>query len=336
MGGLFGIIHTRREWRSSGEQRSRCESVGFAPGVPSQGPVSLLGTSFMHISGRILAWMVVLCGIGSLILASKAAQVRWKWMERAQKLEQELASNEKLLAEKQAKRDAIRSELRRVMIPWDRYWGRVPAAVADANSGQITLNLGSSQGLSDKQVVYAFAPQPDGSYFFVGNFQVSTLRDDRAALDPDWRVRPGEPATWQSGDWRIRTRVPAGFLTRFTELEVSLLVADTQLKSNLTELERQQQLVTLAENHLKLRQGEINGFDELQGKQLPSEMIKGLLTSLTEEEEERNEVLIQVDQLRHRLKQTNEQISQLRKMNASLVQTLPDVEESDPNATAAR
>lgn len=282
----------------------------------------------MHITGKILAWLAVIgCG-AAVALTAKALDIRSQWMDVAQKREAEFLANEKQLQTREAEVRELRLELGRVNLGWNRYWNGVRTAVLDQDQGSLTVEgLGTNRGLAERQIVYAFAPNGDGTFTYVGDFKVTTAREDRAALEPNWRVRPGVAQSWRTGDWRIRSLIPAQHQVRFTNLEVELLIADELLTAQRDNVARQQQLTQVAEQHVQLRVGEINGLPDLEGKTLPPEISKGLLTVLADEEDTRNGVLLQVDDLLRKLRETNEGIDRLRALNAQLVASLPQPED---------
>jgi hypothetical protein len=278
----------------------------------------------MHVSGKVLVWLTALAWVGALALTAKATQVRTRWMEATQKKEAEYAKNEQDLAQRREKLKSLTSELRRTMIPWERYWPTVPAGVGNPATGEVTANIGTTLGVRDKDVLYGFAKLPDGTYFYAGNFEVARANDANCSLAPIWRIRPEEANQWPRGDWRFRSKIPAQFHSLFTSLESELLLADTLLKARNTELSRQQIVLASAQEHLQLRMGEINGFENLAGKELPREMIAGYLTALAEEEDARNKLEIEVDQLRRDLKATNERIVEVVGRNATMSRSLSD------------
>jgi hypothetical protein len=276
----------------------------------------------MHVSGKIFAFLTVLCGIGALVMSSKAIQVRTRWMEVVQKREAEVKKNDEDIAAREAKLNLTTGELRRTLLPWDRYWSPVPAAVANPATGELQANIGTSAGVKENMQLHAFAKLADGSFLYAGPFQVKRVNEATCNLEPDWRYRDSEGANWPRGEWRFRTVVPAQYPLRFTQFESEFIRADQLFAERTNELARQQTLLQMAQEHLALRIGEINGFDDLKGRTLPPEMIDGYLTTLVSDEEARNTLLVEVDSLRRQLLDTNNQISSLLEENSQLQQAL--------------
>lgn len=284
----------------------------------------------MHTSGKVLAWFVVLLGCGAVVLTGKALAIRTAWMEKAQKYEADYARNAVQLDERVVKLQQIRNELERQMLGWDRYWANIPGGVLDPVKGQIQLDLGTNRGLQDKQVVYVFVQNPDGTSTYAGNFRVSTVQPARAALDAVWRVRPGDLGAIPQGRWRVRTMIPTPDQTRFTDLEVQLLVADEQLAASHRGLELQVALGKVAEQHSDFRFKEVNGDPALAANEVPPEIKAGLLATMAEVEESRNTALAEVDHLRRELKTTNEEFNRILGLNQELTESLPQPAATEP------
>lgn len=282
----------------------------------------------MHTLGKVLMFFVLIGWIAAVILSVKYLDLRNQWMARAQKLEKEYTDN---IAQVETRRKTLalkQKELARLMLPWDRYWNNIAGQV-DTSNPKPALDVGTNRGLQEKQQVFLFGLNTDGTSTYAGANRVATTREDRAQFEPVWRVRAGDvPA---ATTWRVRSMIPAHYETRFNDIEVQFLIAEEDLKSQQRELARQKEAIAVAEEHLQLRIGEINGVKELEGKPLPAEISKGLLTVMVEEEEIRNAALAEVDRLLRSLKDANERFERIRRENSQLVGSLPQPE-SAPEA----
>lgn len=267
-------------------------------------------------------FLAIVGAIVALLFSSWYLDIRSQWMAKAQKLEQEYTENIEKVQNSRAKLAAKQKEVTRTMLAWDRYWTKINGSVSDAGKGQVTLDIGTNRGLQDKQVVYVFELDADGKSNYYGAFRVATAREDRCSLEPIWRMRPGDVPE-KGTSWRIRTMIPAHYGTRISDLEAQFLIADEDLRIQEGELKRQQEAITVAQEHLELRLGEINGVKELEGKPLPAEVIKGLLSVMVEEEEVRNKALAAVDDLLRKLKVANERFERIRRENSQLAGSLP-------------
>jgi hypothetical protein len=283
----------------------------------------------MHISGKILAFVTLLLGVGGLALGSKATQIRGRWLESIQKREAELQKSQQLVSENSEKLNQLTAELRRTLLPWDRYWN-VQAALQNPATGEVQALMGTSRGVKENMSLQGFVKQADGSFLYCGQFKVRRVNEANSVLEPDWRYRPEEGQTWQGREWRFWTLIPVGHLPRFVQLEDQFVRADQLFKERTNELDRQKKLLETASAQLALRVGEINGFDDLKGRTLPPEMIDGYLSTLVAEEELRNTLVVEVDRLRRELLETNQRIESTITDNTRLEAAL-----TGENATAA-
>ena len=95
---------------------------------------------------------------------------------------------------------------------------------------------------------------------FVGDFRVTSLVDNRAILTPNWILREGESDSWDATrKWRVRARIPSSYFARFNGLELQLTSHNELLASKLEDLEKQIQLLAIAEERLAQRIAEIEG-----------------------------------------------------------------------------
>jgi len=275
----------------------------------------------MHISGKIFAFLTLLLGLGALALGAKATQIRSRWLETVEKREEELRKTRQLVSENTEKLNQLTAELRRTLLPWDRYWS-VKAAVQNPATGEVQAAMGSSRGVKENMALHGFVKQADGSFLYCGQFKVRRVNEAVALMEPDWRYRPEEGQKWQGADWRFWTLIPVGHLPRFVQLEDQFVRADQLVQERTNELDRQKKLLETASAQLALRVGEINGFDDLKGRTLPPEMIDGFLSTLVAEEEQRNTLVVEVDRLRRELLETNERIDSTVSDNSRLEKAL--------------
>src|SRR5438128_1243270 len=118
----------------------------------------------MHITGKVFLWLALIGCVASLYLSAKALDIRRAWMLKIQKSEDEFVKNQELIDKKVKTLQDTRTELARVMLDWDRYWGEINASMLEG--GKLALDVGTNRGLTEKQVVFAFAPNGDGTFTF--------------------------------------------------------------------------------------------------------------------------------------------------------------------------
>src|SRR5262252_2592631 len=133
----------------------------------------------MHVSGKVLAGLLVVALLGAIFMTSKAFAIRDAWMKLAQDNEKAIKENDEKIATLTRTLQDKRSDYARTMIGWDREWVS-PGAVTE--NEQVGLQIGSNQGLQKElgQVLYVFVPNANGSSVYLGDFKVDFVGDVQA------------------------------------------------------------------------------------------------------------------------------------------------------------
>lgn len=210
-------------------------------------------------------------------------------------------------------------------IGWDKFWN-VPARSPDATAETPTVakqgnrlilnNIGSDNGLQDlqhrdaagtvqmtKPVVHAFYGGPEG-FTYAGEFRAAAITAKRTELEPVRAMDVQEVAKWNpNAAWRLRTMVPPSYRTTIDESFQQQQRNKELLQQMTANIARQTALLEQAQAALAIREGELLGG--LQQAPVPTrpEFTEGLLKVNTDVEEERNQLLLEVDQLRRQIKQ---------------------------------
>ena len=212
------------------------------------------------------------------------------------------------------------ADVESLMIGWDRVWtipARGPETPADASTisksnGRLQLtNLGTADGLVTRQVqaddgsqkmmspvIHAFYGGPEG-FTYVGEFTAEDITNSTATLVPAHYVNPQEANSWPvNSTWRLRALIPPA-----SRLTVDDLYAHYQRTSELTaqctaNIKRQQQLLAAAEEAHDVRRGELLGNPNREAVPTRPEVTEGLLAVIEQLEEERNQLLLDMDSLR--------------------------------------
>ena len=278
-------------------------------------------------------------------------------LDRIQKEEAAIKNLENEYAKEEATRNTKQQDHDVTMASWGHVWNGVASAQADPATGafqiKATDGAGAPVALTTNQVVWIFVPSPDGnSSVSLGQFKVTAAAQGTFSLVPNFRVRladplanrpdlaeplklvtdaikPRPPAWDNVADWkrgtpvRVRTAVPTQHVSRATAQEVDLLMADERVILAGAEYTKQVQLLDAAKKLVQTRTEEITGTAALADKNIPDEYKLGLVKALQDDEESRNRVLLSVDDLRHRLKRTNDLFGEVRQRNAALEKSLP-------------
>lgn len=277
----------------------------------------------MHISGKIVAWLLIPAILGAMVLSAKAVKVRNSWTAKYEKLRKEYADVAPKLDEARAALDHAQAEWHRATQTWGLY-AQANTTVQNPAAGTLTVGLGTSQGIKDKQWLYGFEVQQDGSAIYRGDFVVTIVREGESVLQPNWRLRPGDTEGWKNGQWRWRLFLPSAYPNQFDEYEQTLLQEDELLADRQLTLATQKELTDSATEQLKLREAElVGGADLSQDEALDIEFRNGLVAALEELEEARNAELIAIDRLRRSVRNLQQKIRSTEAKNRELVDQLP-------------
>ena len=289
--------------------------------------------------GIALSILVMIGGFVGMYYSVKLIQVRNSWSQKINKAKEAVAGKEGVVGKRKELVDLERrlllakTELQRATFDWNRNWSSV-GVERGRQQGALGIGLGTTQQIVQGSVVYVFQPTDDGGTGYAGPFKVTVAQEAQSALAPFWRLREGEDANWRIGaNWRIRTNIPIQHKTKFIDLEAMLLKKDEILIDKQKHLKIQQEAKASAEEHLGLRQKELNGDPELAPKQesLERYIVEGYHKAVAELEIARDEVQAIVDELRRQTKRTRDRINQLSTENEMLTKQL-----DEPPKTASK
>lgn len=295
----------------------------------------------MHITGKIFAALVVLAGLGATIMTAKLVTVRNSWTAKTQSFENNFKTATVDAQSVRQQHLLVQAELERLNRDWGtdfRSVGGVPTQILGAADGRLEVGLGSNVGLKEKQIIHGFEVQADNTTIYRGPFEVlAGLQAERCAAAPKWRIRPGEPATWQAGRWRWRSAVPAGYSKRFDDQGLNFTRSDETLADRSASLAIQGRLLDETKAALQRRTAELVGGPELpQEESLPQEFRLGLVATLEAGEEERNTVLLEIDDLRRQVREARDAMQRIHEENIKLTAQLPQASGTAANVSQNR
>lgn len=295
----------------------------------------------MHITGKIFAALVVLAGLGATILTAKLVTVRNSWTAKTQSFETNFKKGTEEVVQARQQRLLVLAELERLNRDWGtdfRSPGGVPTQILQVADGRLEVGLGSNVGVKEKQIIHGFEIQADNTTIYRGPFEVMAgVQAERCAATPKWRLRPGEPGTWQAGRWRWRSAVPAGYSKRFDDQGINFTRSDETLADRSASLAIQGRLLTETKAALQRRTAELVGGAELpQEESLPQEFRLGLVATLEASEEERNSVLVEIDDLRRQVRAARDDVQRLHQENLKLTAQLPQAATPAANVSQSR
>ncbi len=300
----------------------------------------------MHISGKILAFFVIVLGGVAFVLTSQMLDFRHSWQKQVDANQKILDKAKADTADKRKELARQLAEYDRVMLGWDTYINNATAS-GDPATGTLNLNVGpplltetkDKDGKPVLPMIYAFQPSADGKSFeYVGEFRAERLAAANSTFKANWRIRPSDSAMWKLGaNWRIRTRIPIPDKLKFDQMSLMFSDADERLNYHTNELQRtREEFAKKIKQALANRENELKGFEAYQGDRgkIDDEMIDGVLATMVKEEETRNAALTKADQLRHDLHRTVEQFDKINGINTKAAASLPKGEPAVPKTAA--
>jgi hypothetical protein len=279
----------------------------------------------MHWLGKTLAALVVIATIAGMWLTAELIEDRNSWARKVQSFSSDFEKNQSKLLETRKQTEQVRNELETATREWGGVGGTWTTDTrVNPADGHVQVGLGTNNRLKDKQLLHGFEVLPDGQSRYRGAFVITTAQAEASALSPTWRVRAEDAATWQSGKWRWRTNLPSAYADRSDDQAVSFNDAEETLNDRRAILQVQQRLIAEAQKQRQERVAEIVGGEQLaQDASLAPEFRLGLSSTLAGVEEERNKVLLEIDDLRRKVRQARDAVEQLQQANTQLVQKLP-------------
>ncbi|MCA9048367.1 MAG: hypothetical protein KDA89_06545 [Planctomycetaceae bacterium] len=207
--------------------------------------------------------------------------------------------------------------------------GRLVVRNVGRNSGMRT-DYNDDGGAQQQQipVVHAFYGAA-GGYVYAGEFAATDVRDDGCLLTPVRTVTPQEVTAWpDNGTWRLRSMVPSGHRSKIDEWNVHLYRTAQLIQQADANIVKQQDLLAKAEVALAARRKELLGDPGREPVPNRPEFTAGLLQTIEDFEEERNQLQLNVDTLRRRINEEiavrDERLQTLTQQTAQL--PAPDVD----------
>ena len=294
----------------------------------------------MHTLGKVLAWFVVLLAIGGVVVTTKV-------LARRNAATAQLEKNRTAYEASIAPLEDARVELRRAQEAYTQAihgWTNLLGAnvnVGPANPGEIALNIGSTS-LQNGQRIHVFVPNANGQSVYLGPFKASQVQGGFTTAVADFPLRTTDRQNWanfvgQTTAGRVYSSVPSSGPESVLHLQQLLVRKHELLEAEQALLAVRQQEVTIADEHLNYRNNELHGDPKLQPERdkLPQFLVDGLVKAIEDTDESRNQTQAEVNDLRHRIKESYDEILRLEAANQALAETLPSAEATTAPATAA-
>jgi hypothetical protein len=279
----------------------------------------------MHVMGKVGVWLVVIAAAAGTLLTAKLVQVRNSWTRKSVAFQQQYQTLKPKVAELKEQLARLESEYFQSQELWGKYLSDVTTTMQRPAEGVVAIDRGTNHGIRENMSMYGFEILPDGSTVYRGDFTVITARDVVAQLQPNWAIRPEDVQTWQqNGKWRWRIVLPPSYQPGFDNQNAAIIKADDVLAERRTKLAKETALEKVNQDQLALREAELVGGAPLsKDPEVEVEFRDGLVAAVEQAEEERNQVLLKVDNLRRQLRATQREVERLRTDNIEQSRKLP-------------
>lgn len=295
----------------------------------------------MHILGKILLGLtLILAGVATWATAN-TLKVRNEWMKSIEAKREAYEKSIPDVGRTEAELFATRSEYDLLMQMWAPMIGANVAIVPNGNDGIVLNGIGPATGIRNGQIIHVFGPDNAGSNY-VGPFKVTVVEAGRSAAVAAWPLRAIEKANWSQtflfgNNCRVYGSVPSNAPENLTRYAQVLLAKDELLAAKTDLRDARAKEVEIANEHLSYRDVELHGDPTLEGDRglLPDHMIDGQVKAIEALDEQRNLTVLEVDEIRHKLKQMYDEVQVLRDRNRQLVSSLPSNDDAAQPANSA-
>lgn len=277
-----------------------------------------LGTAFLVLSLILL--------IPAIYLTTGLLKIRNRWLGEVEQRRAKVAQQAQQLTDVRNRVRLLEEERQRIAHVWGDAWVAQQGAPQLGAQGVVDLGVGTGSGLpgpsaSGQPSIFLFAGPEEGPSRYLGEFRVTDARVDRAAAQLARPPYPGEVETWPRGPYRIWESLPKNWLNSFADLRAQRLIAEASLRTQQLELEIMNQQIAASRAALDQRLAELNGNPNAPEGAVP-EIVDGLVESLRKGETNRNQLLAEVDSLRHDLDRKYVQLQETLANNQRLVELL--------------
>ena len=261
----------------------------------------------MNTLGKIAMGLLMVCLLFATYLTTGVLKARSSWLKKIgdktaqiEKAQAEVVSNKRQFEEA---RNLVHWENDN----WGRAWQSPNSGPSPSGDGSVEFGIGSNAGLGRGQtdpaklpLVYVFATNANGQSQYLGDFQLTEVRQDNTGAKLTRPLYADELQSWPTGEYRIREQVPHDSLSSIDSLRTLLILAEQTVAHERSMLKIQTEHTAASQAALDQRLAELNGKPDAIDKAGP-DVKDGLVQTLRREETARNELAKSVDELRRDL-----------------------------------
>jgi len=261
----------------------------------------------MNTLGKIAMGLLMVCLLFATYLTTGVLKARSTWLKKIgdktaqiEKAQAEVVSNKRQFEEA---RNLVHWENDN----WGRAWQSPNSGPSPTGDGSVEFGIGSNAGLGRGQtdpaklpLVYVFATNANGQSQYLGDFQLTEVRQDNTGAKLTRPLHADELQSWPTGEYRVREQVPHDSLSSIDSLRTLLILGEQTVAHERSMLKIQTEHTAASQAALDQRLAELNGKPDAIDKAGP-DVKDGLVQTLRREETARNELVKSVDELRRDL-----------------------------------
>lgn len=291
----------------------------------------------MHIFGKVMLWFVMLGWFPALYFAVQMLHIQNSWSKGLSVVKKAGEGKQEETIGKERELHEIREEYARTLLGWGQTFPSVQ--VQKAPNGELTLQLGENDGLRKGQtggvdvwpMVYGFEfDATTNKSLYIGEFQViaNELREDQCRVQPTWRPYAGEIQGWNTTTpWRFRTAIPGDAKLRYDSFKNSFTHFVVNIDNAQRNLAAEDEQLIKVTAQLQARVMKLLGPAGLplgtDTSAIDPRFPKGLLPTIDDIEEERNDAQFELDRLRRLIKSAKDEVETLKTDVQQLYRQLP-------------
>lgn len=276
----------------------------------------------MNTLGKIAMGLLMVCLLFATYLTAGVLKARSTWLKKIgdTTTQIEKAQEEARSAKKQF--EDARNLVHWENDQWGRAWQAPNSGPSPAGDGSMELGIGTNAGLNGAKpaLVYLFGTDANGKSLYLGDFQLTEVRQDSAGGKLTRPLNPHELA-WEPGEYRVREQVPHDSLSSIDSLRTLTILADQSVRHEQAMLKIQTEHTAASKAALEERMGELNGKPDATEK-AGRDVQEGLVQTMRREEDARNELVKAVDDLRRELSDKHLELTTMLTENQEQVQQL--------------
>ena len=282
----------------------------------------------MNFLGKLLMGFLVFCLLAATYFTTGVLKARSSWLAKIETTSNQIADAEEKLESEKKQFKAVRDQVHLENLRWGKAWTAPGSGPAPAADGSVELGVGSNAGVGRGQqdpaklpIVHVFGKDAQGQSLYLGDFQLTDVRQDKAGGKLTRPVFAGEVESWPRGEYRVRESVPYDFSSTINSLRTLILLAEQNVQHETAALAYQDEHLIASQGALDKRLNELNGDANAPATAGP-DVKDGLVQTMRREETARNELVKHVDALRRELSDVYLQLTTTLMDNQSNLQQL--------------